>query len=59
MGNSISITVFLNGVDVIRMQDKRAGPGVIINRLTTMDISQEFADINNTYSLRIKAKIKD
>jgi len=59
MGNPVSITVFLNGVDVVVLDDRRAAPGVLANGQATMNMSKDFAQVSNLYSSRIRAKMHE
>ena len=56
MGNSIDITVFINGVDVVAIRDKMTSPGVLAGGQVVLDINKEFTNISEKYLERLQNK---
>lgn len=57
--NSISLTVFVNGVDLGILSDLRVDPGLVASRQVNIDVTKGFSNISQRYALQLKKREAD
>ncbi len=59
INNSLSLTVFVNGIEVINIRDETVASEMLTSGQGNMDVSNEFANVNKEYFNRLKSKLNE